>query len=154
MILTESTLRLLKVLHVLGAILFLGNVIVTGVWSAILFRHRGTVDFRIAARAIVLTDWVFTLGGAVLLVTAGVTLAIGRGLPMWETRWIRDAVIGLAIATAVWLIVLVPAQRRMLSLEPGSEVEVRPVYRRWTIAGWLAVLPLLWALWAMVFKPV
>lgn len=89
MMFSETTLRMLKVVHVFAAILFAGNVIVTGVWSAIMFQQRRQVDFRIAARAIVITDWVFTLGGAILLVGTGITLALGRGYPLWDTRWIR-----------------------------------------------------------------
>lgn len=146
-------MRALKALHVLAAILFAGNVIVTGVWSAIMFRDRARADFRIAARAIVITDWVFTLGGAILLVTSGVLLALGRGYPVWGTPWIRNAVIGLALSTAVWLVVLVPAQRRMLRIGPGQDDVLRRTYGRWNAAGWLAAVPLLWALWNMTVKP-
>lgn len=151
--LSDDALRALKVLHVLAAILFTGNVIVTGVWSAILFRARARVDFRIAARAIVITDWVFTLGGAVLLVTSGVVIALGRGYPIWGTPWIRNAVLGLSLSTAVWLVVLVPAQRRLLRIGPGQDDVLRRTYSRWNVAGWLAAVPLLWALWNMVYKP-
>lgn len=151
--LAESVLTLLKTLHVLGAVLFLGNVIVTGVWAAVMFRERQRTDFRIAARAIVLTDWIFTLGGAAVLVATGVTLAVSRGYPLFETRWIRDAVIGLSVSTVLWLAVLVPAQREMRRLGPDSDARLRVVYRRWNVTGWVAVAPLLWALWCMVAKP-
>ncbi len=153
MTISASALGVLKWLHVLAAIVFVGNVIVTGVWSAIMFRQRERSDFRIAARAIVVTDWIFTFGGAALLVVSGILLAIGRGYPVWETRWIRDAMIGLGLATALWLLVLVPAQGRMLQLGPDSDLELRQVYRRWNAAGWLATVPLIWSLWNMVNKP-
>ncbi len=151
--LSDSALRALKVLHVLAAILFVGNVIVTGVWSALMYRERRHADFRLAARAIVVTDWVFTLGGAILLVSTGVVLAVGRGFPMWETRWIREAMIGLLLSTAVWLVVLVPAQRQLLRIAPEQEVLLQRTYQRWNGAGWLAAVPLLWSLWCMVYKP-
>ncbi len=153
MTISPSALDALKWLHVLAAILFVGNVIVTGVWSAIMFRQRQRADFRIAARAIVVTDWIFTFGGAALLVVSGILLATGRGYPVWATRWIRDAMIGLGLSTALWVFVLVPAQRRMLRLGPDSDVELRRVYGRWNAAGWLATVPLLWSLWNMVNKP-
>ncbi len=153
MTISAAALAALKWLHVLAAILFVGNVIVTGVWSAVMFRQRVGSDFRAAARAIVLTDWIFTLGGAALLVASGVMLAAGRGYPLWDTRWIRDAMIGLGLSTALWLLVLVPAQRRMLQLGPHSDLELRRVYGRWNVVGWLATVPLLWSLWSMVNKP-
>jgi uncharacterized membrane protein len=148
-----AALAAMKWLHVLAAILFVGNVIVTGVWSAVMFRQRVGSDFRGAARAIVITDWIFTLGGAALLVASGVLLAAGRGYPLWATRWIRDAMLGLGLSTGVWLLVLVPAQRRMLQLGPEADAELRRVYGRWNIAGWFATVPLLWSLWCMVTKP-
>jgi len=151
--LSEAALRWLRVLHVLAAILFLGNVVVTGVWGALLFRARHELDFRHAARAIVVTDWIFTFGGAFLLVGSGVALSLGRGYPLWATPWIRNAIIGLGISTALWLVVLVPAQRRMRQLGPSQDAELARTYHRWNIIGWLAVLPLLWSLWHMVNKP-
>jgi len=153
MTLPDEALRALKVAHVLAAVLFLGNVIVTGVWSAILFQRRAVVDFRITARAIVITDWIFTVGGAALLVSSGLAIAIGRGYPVWETRWIREGIIGLAIATVVWLVLLVPAQRAMVRLTPADDEALRRVYRRWNVVGWMAVVPILWSLWSMTWKP-
>lgn len=151
--LSEDTLRLLKVAHVMAAILFAGNVIVTGVWAAVMFRQRARLDFRVAAGAIVITDWVFTFGGAAALVTTGVLLAVGRGYPIWDTRWIREAVIGLACSTTIWVSILIPAQRRMLRLDRGEDAALQRVYTRWNLSGWLAAVPLLWSIWAMVYKP-
>lgn len=150
---SDTTLQVLRLVHVLAAVLFLGNVIVTGVWSALLFSARHTLDFRHAARGIVITDWVFTVGGAMVLVGSGVTLAIGRGYPMWATPWIRNAMLGLALSTAIWLVVLVPAQRRMRQLGTGDDAELVRTYQRWNVSGWVAVVPLLWSLWQMVNKP-
>ncbi len=77
------------------------------------------------------TDWVFTFGGAMLLVLSGVTIAIGRGYPMWETRWIREAIIGSVASTTIWVLLLIPAQRRMLRLDAEHDSELRRVFRRW-----------------------
>jgi uncharacterized membrane protein len=149
---------LLKTAHVVAAVLFVGNVVVTGVWAAVCYRARATHDFRLAARAIVMTDWLFTLGGAVILVGSGVAMAVGRGFPLWETPWIRNAIVALVISTLAWLIVLVPAQREMLHLDPisDSSADQRLVraFRRWTITGWAATAPLIYAIWCMVAKPI
>lgn len=141
----------LKTAHVLGAILFVGNVIVTGIWSALLYRARQTHDFRVAARAIIVTDWAFTVGGGALLTTSGVWLAMHRGLPLWGTPWIRSALIALALSTVIWLVVLVPAQRSMHASTDSATVG--RAYTRWAVAGWLATAPLIYAVWCMVTKP-
>jgi len=145
----------LKALHVLAAILFVGNVIVTGIWTAIFFRARRTHDFRLAARAIVVTDWIFTVGGGAMLTTTGISLAIGRGYPVWGTPWIRQAIIALVISTIMWLVLLVPAQRIMLRTVSSDADDARLVraYSRWNLAGWSATAPLLYAVWCMVAKP-
>lgn len=150
---TEGTLLLLKTLHITAAILFVGNVIVTGVWSAIFFRARATHDFRTAARAIALTDWIFTVGGGALLTTTGIALSVGRGFPIWGTPWIRYALIALALSTLCWLVVLVPAQRIMLRTDPTDDVALSRAFHRWNVAGWAATAPLLFAVWCMVAKP-
>jgi uncharacterized membrane protein len=142
---------LLKTAHILSAIVFVGNVIVTGVWSAIFFRARATHDFSRAARAIVITDWLFTVGGGAALTVSGVLLALGRGLPLWSTTWIRHAVIALVISTLVWLAVLVPAQRIMTHTRDADELA--RAYTRWNITGWIATIPLVYAVWCMVAKP-
>ncbi len=148
---------LLKTAHVVAAVLFVGNVVVTGIWAAVCYRARATHDFRLAARAIVITDWLFTFGGAVMLVGSGVAMAVARGLPLWGTPWIRNAIVALVISTLAWLIVLVPAQREMLHLDPISDSAADPrlvhAFRRWTITGWAATAPLIYAIWCMVAKP-
>ena len=60
-----DTYLVLKSLHVISAVLMVGNVTVTGVWATFYFRWRKDADFRLAARAILWTDLIFTfLGGA------------------------------------------------------------------------------------------
>lgn len=145
---------MLKTLHVLAAILFVGNVIVTGVWAALAFGARTrAADFALAARAIVVTDVLFTSGASSLLVATGVAQAVQRGLPLWGTPWIRDSIVLLAVSALLWLVVLVPAQRTMRRASADDDdVRLGAAYRRWTIVGWLAVVPLVLAVWRMVAK--
>lgn len=150
---TPTLLSALKTLHVLAAVVFVGNVVVTGVWTAVYFRARAALDFRVAARAIVLTDWIFTFGGGAVLVLSGVGLALGRGFPLWDTPWIRQAIVALGVSTAAWLIVLVPAQRVMLRATPDNPAVLTHAYHRWNITGWAATVPLVYAVWCMVAKP-
>jgi hypothetical protein len=69
-----------KMLHVFGVVLFLGNIIVTGVW-----KYRADVTGRpdviaFAQRLVTLTDWVFTFGGAVLILIGGFGMVGVAGL--------------------------------------------------------------------------
>ncbi|MBI3792696.1 MAG: DUF2269 family protein [Gemmatimonadetes bacterium] len=143
----------LKFLHVLSAILLVGNVIVTGVWATILWREHGAKGFGAAAKAIIYTDLVFTFGASLLLVTTGVFRAYQLGLPIMGTPWIARAIMGLAIATALWAVVLIPAQVTMLRAGRGPDADVERAFGRWTKVGWLAVVPMLYSVWQMVAKP-
>jgi uncharacterized membrane protein len=143
---------LLKTVHVLAAILFVGNVIVTGVWAQMSFNARRSTDFLLAARAIVVTDWWFSVGAGSVLVQSGIWLAFSRGMPIWGTPWIRQAIIALALSTVLWVAVVVPAQRTMKRVA-RDPVGLEAAYRRWGITGWTATIPLVYAVWCMVAKP-
>jgi uncharacterized membrane protein len=150
---SPTLLSTLKTVHVVAAILFVGNVVVTGVWATVLFRARTGHGFRAAARAIIITDWIFTFAGGGVLVMSGVALSMGRGLSVWGTPWIRQALLALALSTAVWLAVLVPAQRAMGRADAHNDADLARTFHRWNVTGWLATIPLVYAVWCMVAKP-
>jgi uncharacterized membrane protein len=143
---------LLKTIHVLAAILFVGNVIVTGIWAQMSYNARKSSDFLLAARAIVVTDWWFSVGAGSVLVQSGIWLAYFRGTPIWGTPWIRQAILALSGSTLLWLLVVVPAQR-VMKRSSHDEVALSAAFRRWGIAGWVATVPLVYAVWCMVAKP-
>jgi hypothetical protein len=140
---------LAKTLHILGAVLLLGNVVVSGVWAALLWRWQRH-DFRPVARAIWWTDVAFTLGGGALLSVAGTLMVLADPTPLAARPFVWHGIWGLAASTAIWLVVLLPAQRTMVVADDAETL--RRAYLRWTVWGWLAVAPLLYALWAMVAR--
>ncbi|HQR17296.1 MAG TPA: DUF2269 family protein [Gemmatimonadales bacterium] len=141
-----------RALHVLGAVLLVGNVTVTGFWAAFLYAQRASLPFRPVARAILWTDLLFTAGGAALLTFSGIQLIIGRGLPFWGTPWLVKGVASLALATALWLAVLIPDQFRLERLAAGEPAGLRRVFLRWSVVGWISTALLLHGLWVMVRK--
>ena len=56
-----------KVIHVFGVVLFLGNIIVAGVWKILADRTGDPRTIAYAQRLVTLTDWSFTAGGVVLI---------------------------------------------------------------------------------------
>lgn len=139
-------------MHLIGAVLLLGNVTVTGVWSWYLFRRfqEGEVPFRPIARAILWTDLIFTAGGGALLTVSGVTMALKSGLPFLETPWLFKGILALGSSTLAWLVILLPDQFR---LEKADDPEViRRIYLRWTAIGWIVTLVLFWGLWSMATR--
>jgi uncharacterized membrane protein len=142
-------IALLRVLHVAGAVLLLGNVTVTGVWAAYLYRVRDRVPFRPVARAILWTDLIFTVGGGTLLTVSGILLALRRGYAVSGTPWLAKGIGALALATLLWLVFLLPDQRRMERAGSGDDETLRRAFHRWSAVGWAATAVLYYGLWAM-----
>ncbi|MCU0620199.1 MAG: DUF2269 domain-containing protein [Gemmatimonadales bacterium] len=146
----------LKALHVVGAVLMVGNVTVTGVWAAFLYRRRHDREFRVTfrpvARAINLCDLLFTLVGGAMLTISGILMAREAGLPLLETPWIRRGIVYLGASTLLWLLVLVPDQLRMERVEPHDDARLRTLFLRWSVVGWTATALLFVGLWGMVTK--
>ena len=147
-----SSYFVLKALHITAAVLMVGNVTVTGVWATFYFRWRKDADFRLAARAILWTDLVFTFLGGAALTISGILLAREAGLPILGTPWIRRSALLLAISTLLWLTILLPDQWRMERLGASRDAFLKAVFTRWSVVGWGSTLLLFVALWSMIIK--
>jgi uncharacterized membrane protein len=142
----------LRMLHVTGAVLLLGNVTVTGFWATYLYRNRPVAEFRSYARGIMWADAIFTLGGGALLTVSGVLLAGRLGLPVLATPWLLKGIAALGTATLVWLVFLVPLQIRLERIAPLDERGLRRTFLGWSLIGWADTALLLYGLLAMVTK--
>jgi uncharacterized membrane protein len=145
-------LAMLRALHVTGAVLLIGNVVVTGYWATFLYRVRASVPFRAVARAIMWADVIFTMLGGTLLTVSGILLAMQRGYRVVDTPWLFKGIGALALSTLLWLVVLLPDQWRLERLAPGDDRTLRRVFLRWSTVGWGATLVLFYGLWTMVGK--
>lgn len=153
-----DTYLLLKTVHILGAMMFVGNIAVTAWWKTAADHSGDAAVIAFAQRQVALTDWVFTLGGALLVGAAGVAAAwVGR-VP-FSAPWL---IWGEGLFTAsglVWLTILVPLQRRLgritRTFAPGAAIP--PDYWRlerwWRVFGVVAVLLPLAVVPLMVWKP-
>lgn len=145
----------LKTLHIVAVVLFLGNITTGVFWK--LNADRGGDPGLIAAalEGILRADRWFTAPGATLILLTGIALAWLGGHAFFTT-WIW-AGLALFIASAVifkrWA---EPAQRRMLAVArqaPFDREEYARHSRTWMWSGTLATLAPYVALALMVFKP-
>lgn len=141
-----------KTLHVVSAVLLLGNVTVTGFWAYFLYRRRAEVGFRAIARGIMLTDFIFTLVGGAGLTITGLLMVRAQQVPIFATPWLSRGVVLLGISTLLWLVLLLPDQLRMERVDQSDERAVRLLFTRWSIFGWASTVLLFIALWSMVTK--
>ncbi len=147
-----------KILHLLGVVLFLGNIIVTAVWKTFAGRTKNPAVAGYAQGLVTLTDWVFTLGGAILILLGGYGMAAEAGYDL-KTSWLFLGQSLFIAPGVIWLAILVPIQIRQARLahvfEQGGSIPVEywRLNRRWIFWGILATVLPLTNLHVMVAKP-
>lgn len=147
---------LYKFLHVLGAVLFVGNIIVTGLWMYLSERSKQVAIIAFAARAVNWMDVAFTAPGVALVLLTGFIQAPHHGGVFTES-WITAGLILFALSGVVWLAALIPDQERMirLSREPTKPLptEFFQTLHHWYAWGLIAILLPLGTLFLMIYQP-
>jgi len=150
----------LKVLHVVGVVIFLGNIITGLFWHAHAARTR---DPRLLAHAmdgIIRADRLFTVPGVLLIIGSGLWAAMLAGYPLLGTRWIAWALALFAASGLAFGLRVAPLQVKLRALARAAEgpddldwPRYRRLARAWELWGALALLTPLAALVIMVLKP-
>lgn len=147
---------LLKLIHVVAVILFLGNIVTGLFWKAHADR---TADPRIMAHAmagIIRSDRWFTIPGVVVILAAGVGTAMAGGIPILGTPWVLWSLVLFAASGLAFMFQVVPLQRQILGIaraEPFDAAWYKTVSWRWELWGFAALLTPVAALVLMVLKP-
>ena len=151
---------LVKLLHVIAVIAFLGNITTGIFWHAHAARTR---DARLLAHTmdgIIRSDRIFTVPGVILIIVTGVAAAIHGQLPILRTGWILWTLVLFLISGAIFMIWVVPLQRRLRAaaqagVQSGSfdYSAYHALAVRWELWGAAALLTPLAGLALMVLKP-
>ena len=145
-------------LHVLGVVIFLGNLAVTAVWKTLADRTRDAHVVAYAQRLVTVTDLAFTATGGVLITISGFALADdwgGIGGPSWLTLGFSL----FAVSGLIWIAVLIPVQIQQGRLARTFRVhgDIPDRYwrlaRRWYVFGALATLLPFINVFVMAIKP-
>lgn len=149
------TYLLLKLVHVVAVILFLGNITTGIFWKAHADRMA---DPRIIAHAlagIIRSDRFFTIPGVVAIIVAGVAAALVGGYPILGTGWILWAIILFTVSGLAFMFQVAPLQVRLLEVASANEFDqerYRALSRRWGFWGFISLITPLAALVLMVLK--
>jgi uncharacterized membrane protein len=150
--------EVLKVTHLFGVIIFLGNIIVTGVWKAMADRTGDARIIACAQRLVTLTDWIFTAGGVALILVGAYGMVAVAGLDLRQT-WLLWGQALFVTSGLIWAIILIPTQVVQARQARGfaANGEIPESYwrhnRRWFVWGTIATIIPLGNLYFMVFKP-
>lgn len=156
---TGTGYLLMKTIHVLAVVLFLGNITIGAFWKTLGDRSG---DPRIIAHTIdgiIRADRWFTIPGAALLVVFGFGAA-GIGRISLGSPWIVWGIVLVVISGLAFMIKLGPVQRRMLAVarvaadaRSFDSAEYARLSRSWALWGTVATLAPIVAVVLMVFKP-
>lgn len=150
----------LKFLHIVGAILFLGNITTGVFWKAHADKSRDPKIIAHALDGIIRSDRLFTIPGVVIIIITGFAAAIVGGYPLLSTAWVAGGIALFTIAGIVFMARIAPLQRQMRDLARSSSdpaafdwAAYEKLSRGWAIWGSIALLAPALAAALMVFKP-
>ncbi len=144
-----------KALHIFGAVLLLGNIIVTGIWMFSAERTGNEAVIRFGAKITHWADVWFTAPGSLLLIVNGLVMANQWG-GIINNHWIITALILFSLSGIIWIVFLIPTQDYFVKVAwNGSPIppEFHIKLRQWYFWGSVAtILPVI-SMFLMVMKP-
>jgi len=149
----------LKALHVLSVVLFLGNIITGVFWKMHADRSGDLRDRALALQGVIRSDRWFTLPGVVAIIATGVGMATLQHMPVIGTKWILWGLILFGISGVAFQAAVAPLQKKLLAnVRAGiggnwNEAEYRRLSSAWQLWGLVATLSPVGALFLMVLKP-
>ena len=144
----------LKIIHLVCACLFIGNVIVSGIWALLAERTGNHAIIQFSNRMVLITDGLFTLLGSLGVVWTGHGLAENIG-GAERHPWIQWSYALLSFSGLIWLFILVPIQLKQRALLQNTDTVCEDYWRLsriWQIAGAIATLLPLPIVYFMVTK--
>jgi uncharacterized membrane protein len=152
-------LNILLAVHILAAIIFVGNIITAAFWKVRADRSGNLESIALTTRAVLLADNVFTGPGILVLLGTGIAMVGLTGWARFQELWLSLSLILLIITGIIWAAVLMPMQIRMarLARQSAASGSLDPAYQRaskiWAIFGGIATLLPIIILFLMVLKP-
>ena len=149
---------ILKLLHIFGVIVFLGNIIVTAWWKVMGDRTKNPVVISFAQRQVALTDRILMQSSVLLIAVTG-SLSVELQDIAWSTFWIAWGYGFFILSGIIWGLFVIPARKKLdkIAVQLPEDGTIPDEYwrleRKWIILGILAVLPLLVTFYCMIFKP-
>ena len=144
---------LLKLLHLIGVVLFLGNITVGVFWKAFADRSGNLAIMANTMDGIIRADRIFTIPGIIILLIGGFGAASVGGFPILSTGWILWG-LTLLILSGLAFGPLSRAQRAIsAAAHAGNLEEYERLSKGWNTWGTIAlVLPAI-AFVIMILKP-
>lgn len=148
----------LKTVHIIAVILFMGNIITGLFWKAHADRTRNVKFIAHTMDGLIRADRWFTIPGVVVITAAGIFAAIQAGLPLLRTGWILWSLIAFSASGIAFAWQVAPLQKELLAMTRTADetafdwAQYRSKSLRWELWGLFATLAPAIAVVLMVLK--
>lgn len=152
-------MRILLAIHILAAVIFVGNIITAAFWKIRADKSGNLEAMAITSRSLQLADLAFTMPGILALLVTGIWMVGITGWQRFQEPWLGISLVLLILTATISAAGLAPLQKRMgrLATEQAAAGQPDPDYRRasrtWSMLGGVATLLPVVILVLMVFKP-
>ena len=150
---------LLKLIHLIAVMIFLGNIITGLFWMNIAVKTQDLKIINFTMKGIIKADRYFTIPGVIVITAGGFLAAIYGHLPILRTGWILWSIIMFSISGLAFAFRVVPLQKKVYILTLNKETSTdfdwtnfRRAYLSWDIWGLVALLTPLAAFVMMILK--
>lgn len=144
-----------KILHILGVVIFMGNMIVGPIWFLFAYYSKDKHLLKFANKLLQLTDMYLTIPGVALTVLNGLSLASAFGGTQ-NQPWLFYSMILLFImwALSIPLIYYQEQMYKTIEEEPDNEDKIHSILIKWGILGTIVMLPPTIVFYLMIVKTV
>lgn len=147
---------ILKVIHLLAVVVFVGNVATGFFWHAHAWRTRDPKLIAHTVQGLIRSNRVLTMPSVAVLVIAGVATAMVGRVPM-RTGWIVWSIAAFVAAGALFSTRVGPLQQQLYAIASGGgafdESRYSSLAAQWRAWGAVAVVALVSGIALMVLKP-
>ena len=148
---------ILKLIHIFGAIVFLGNITVGPFWKKHAELSKDPNKIADTFDGIIKADRYFTMPGVAIIIIFGIGGALHGGYNLITTAWIFWSLILVFISGAAFMAKVVPIQKKILTLAQSEGEfnweEYARLAKQWDVWGTIATLAPYIAVVLMVIKP-
>ena len=149
---------ILKLIHIFGAIIFLGNITIGPFWKMHAERSKDPKKIADTFDGIIKADRFFTMPGVALILIFGIGAALHGGYNLITTGWIFWSLILVIISGAVFMAKVVPIQKKIYALASDESKftwdDYKKLAKQWDVWGSVATIAPYIAIVLMVIKPV
>lgn len=150
---------IMKILHLIAVVLFLGNISTAIFWMHFAAKTRDLKLISHTVKGIIRADKLFTLPGAAILFIFGLGAALHGGLSIFGTGWILWSIVMFLISGFAFSAKLAPIQRKMYKLTSENQDNTafewnnfEELLHSWNIWGIVATLTPFLAFLMMILK--